>query len=184
MTRIGKTSALAGIAIALMVALALGASARPWSGSGGTGRMLDQLDLSEESRGGLEALMERSREETRPLREALQREHEALEALLRDSPVDMGAALDQVERVGEARTALEKQRVIVGIEMQALLTDDERQAWNDAKEMRRERRHRMFRRFRDRDGHGEMGGPEGREGFDLFGFEPGSASGTDATPLP
>ena len=170
MRRIGKTTTIVGTAFLLTVALALAATARPSSGSGGTGRMLDRLDLSDETRASLEAVVERSREEARPLRNALEQEREVLESLLSENPIDTAAALEQVERLGEARTALEKHRVRSGIEMQELMTDEERGAWNDAIEARKQRRQRMFERFRGRG--------------DLFGFEGGAASGSNATPLP
>ena len=156
---------LAGLATLLTVALALGATARPGGGEGGPGRMLDRLDLSDESRAQLEAAMERAHEEARPLREALEEERRALETILREDEADVAAALDQVERVGQAQTALYKLRVAAGIELRGLLTQEEREAWDEAREARKEHRKRRFERFRG--GHGERRGMD--HGFD----EPG-----------
>ncbi len=160
-----NTSRIAGVTLlasAVALALALGAAARPSAGGHGFGRMLDRLDLSDETRSNVEAVIERSRAEAQPLRDALEAERAALEALLAEDEVDADAALAQVELIGEARTALAKLRVNTGIEMRALMSDDEREAWDEAKARHKERRQRMRERRHGRFGH-ETGGSAGSE---------------------
>ena len=161
---------LVAVATVLTLALAIGATARPERGEGGPGRMLERLDLSAETRAALEAVMERSHEEARPLHEALEQEREALEALLDQDEVDLDAALAQVERVGEARTALSKHRVTTKIGIRELLTPEEREVWDEAREARKDRRQRSFERFRGRHGRGYGMG----HGF--HGSDPGETS--------
>ena len=145
---VAGVAGVAGLATILMLTLALGAAARPGGeapgGEGrGMSRLFDRLDLSDETRSSLEAVLERSRAEGEPLREAVKAERDALEALLAGESVDPDAALAQVDRIGIARTAFAKHRVLTSIEMRAFMSADERAAWDEFKDARKDRRQRM-----------------------------------------
>jgi Spy/CpxP family protein refolding chaperone len=144
--RIG-VAAGAALTTVMVLALAMGAAAWPGGEGRGMGKLLDRLDFSDETRSSVEAVLERRRTEGEPLREAVQTERHALETLLAGESVDADTALAQVERVGEARTAFEKHRVLTGIEMRAVMSADERAAFDKARDQRKDRRQRMRGRF-------------------------------------
>ncbi|RIL04589.1 MAG: hypothetical protein DCC71_13655, partial [Proteobacteria bacterium] len=106
-------------------------------------RLLDrhasELELTDEQRDRVSAIAERARETEAPLRDGLRARRDELHALLRTDAPDTDAVLAQADRVGEAETALHKQRLRTLLEVRAILTPEQREKLTAIFERGRER---------------------------------------------
>lgn len=133
---------IARAAVPLLIAGALAAPASAGSEAGSliarrVAALGDELDLDPVTRAGIQGLLEASWALGADLRDEAWRAQVELWALLEEEPPDQEAILAQVERVGEARTALARHRTSALLQVRSLLT---REQWTRLRELREERR--------------------------------------------
>jgi Spy/CpxP family protein refolding chaperone len=102
-------------------------------------RHASELGLGDDQRERVRAIAEAARETEAPLRETLRARREELYALLRADAPDTDRVMAQAERVGEAETALHKQRLRTLLEVRAILTPEQREKLTAIFERGRER---------------------------------------------
>ena len=138
MRQIGFVGFLATLLAAL--ALATTADARPpfggHHGPGGHHRghgphgfveeYAAQLGLDDETRQAIDAIVEETREQGRELSEEVRNLHRGMRDLLSQEFPDESAVMAQADAIGQAETALHKQRLGAMIRIRALLTDEQR----------------------------------------------------------
>jgi Spy/CpxP family protein refolding chaperone len=125
-------------AVALAMALAAPAVARPRGGPPDLGRLehkLEKLDLDTAVRERAWTILDAARDEERALRTQLRDAHEQLRALLEADAPDLEAVEAQADALGALRTQAHKLTLRTRLEVGALLTPEQR-------EQLAERRHR------------------------------------------
>jgi Spy/CpxP family protein refolding chaperone len=137
MRRIG----FVGLLVTLLAALALASAADarpPFGGHHGPGHHRGpgppgfieehaaQLGLDEETRAAIDGIVEESREQGRALSEEVRELHRGMRDLLSQEIPDETAVMAQADAIGQAETALHKQRLAAIIRIRALLTDEQR----------------------------------------------------------
>lgn len=88
--------------------------------------LTDRLDLDDDTRVSVRALIDAGRERTRDGRKELQTARTQMYGLLQADQPDEAAVLAQVERIGAIRTALHKQRMQTMLRVRALLSPEQR----------------------------------------------------------
>jgi Spy/CpxP family protein refolding chaperone len=110
------------------------------AGPGVHGRFLeehaDRLDLDEEVRIAIRAIVKESRAKAEELHERLQQERVALHDMLEADTVDEAAVLEHAEVLGRIESEMVKHRLQSMLRVRSLLTPAQRQ---ELKEIRRER---------------------------------------------
>jgi len=89
-------------------------------------RNAERLHLDDATRARIRALAEAGRKETEPQREVLRRLHEQMHALLSADAPELAAVLSKADEIGQAETALQKQRLRTMLSIRALLTPEQR----------------------------------------------------------
>ena len=88
--------------------------------------LTDKLDLDDDTRANVRALIDARREQTRDARKELKAAHTQMHGLLQADQPDEAEVLAQVERIGTLRTALHKQRMQTLLRVRALLSPEQR----------------------------------------------------------
>ena len=91
-------------------------------------RLTNKLDLDDDTRASVLAVIEAGRERTRDARKELKAAHVQMHGLLQADQSDEAEVLAQVERIGTLRTALNKQRMQTMLRVRALLSPEQRAA--------------------------------------------------------
>ena len=136
------------------------AQPRPDPGGHGIERLLERnaerLHLDDATREKIRALAEDGRKQSKPQREALDRLHEEMHALLTADAPELDATLAKADEIGAAETALHKERLRTMLAIRALLTPEQRRELVRIHEEFRaehpELGHGGWRRWRDRGG--------------------------------
>jgi len=119
-------------------------------------RNAERLHLDDATRAKIRALAEAGREKSKPSREALDRLHEEMHALLTADVPEESAVLAKADAIGQAETALHKERLRTMLAIRALLTPEQRRELVRLHEEFRaehpEAGHGGWRRWRDRGG--------------------------------
>lgn len=89
-------------------------------------RHAERLQLDDATREQIRALAETSREQTQPQRDALDRLHDEMHALLSADAPELDAVLAKADEIGRAETALKKERLRTMLAIRALLTSEQR----------------------------------------------------------
>lgn len=157
MSHVMRRTLAASITLAAATTFTLAATAalaRPGGGRGGPPplamvleRHAEELGVTDEQLDRVDEIMEASREQAEALRESVQRERDSLRTLV-ESDADTAAVLAQLEKVGEAQTALEAHRLTTTMQVRSLLTDEQRAALQELAAERPERRGRRGARGR------------------------------------
>jgi Spy/CpxP family protein refolding chaperone len=85
-----------------------------------------QLGLDEETQAAIDGIVEESREQGRALSEEVRELHRGMRDLLSQEIPDESAVMAQADAIGQAETALHKQRLAAIIRIRALLTEEQR----------------------------------------------------------
>lgn len=88
--------------------------------------LTDKLDLDDDTRTSVRALIDARRERTRDARKELKAAHTQMYEMLQADQPDEAQVLAQVERIGALRTALHKQRMQTILRVRALLSPEQR----------------------------------------------------------
>lgn len=129
-----------------------------WFHRGGMGswwenpRIAEQIGLNDQQKQQLEKISLASRLKTIDLRADLEKQQVILEPMLQTYHPDEEQVLAQVEKVSQARAALEKEHIQTMLVTRNVLTEDQ---WNKLKEPQMG----FNRTFRRRDFHRHMGPP-------------------------
>ena len=132
------TVLVAGLALALVPALALARPGGPGPGRGGPGhgpdleRAIEQLDVDDETRQAAYAILDADRNERRALRSNLRERHESLRALMEDPSSDASTVLAEVDAVAELRTRMHRDHVQTLLAVRDALPVDARKAFLDS----------------------------------------------------
>lgn len=102
--------------------------------------LTDKLDLDDDTRASVRALIDAGRERTRDARKELQAARTQIHGLLQADQPDEAEVLAQVERIGALRTALHKQRMQTMLRVRALLNPEQRATLLEMFEKRRGKR--------------------------------------------
>ena len=89
-------------------------------------RLTDKLDLDDDTRASVRAVIDAGRERTRDVRKELKAARVQMHGLLQANQPDEAEVLAQVERIGTLRTALHKQRMQTMLRVRALLSPEQR----------------------------------------------------------
>jgi Spy/CpxP family protein refolding chaperone len=89
-------------------------------------RHAERLQLDGATREQIRALVDASRERTQPQRDALDRLHDEMHALLSADAPELDAVLTKADEIGRAETALKKERLRTMLAIRALLTSEQR----------------------------------------------------------
>ena len=89
-------------------------------------RLTDKLDLDDDTRASVRAVIDAGRERTRDARKELKAVRVQMHGLLQANQPDEAEVLAQVERIGTLRTALHKQRMQTMLRVRALLSTEQR----------------------------------------------------------
>lgn len=89
-------------------------------------RLTDKLDLDDDTRTSVRAVIDAGRERTRDARKELKAARVQMHGLLQADQPDEAEVLAQVERIGTLRTALHKQRMQTMLRVRALLNPEQR----------------------------------------------------------
>jgi Spy/CpxP family protein refolding chaperone len=89
-------------------------------------RHAERLQLDAATREQIRALAGASRERTQPQREALDRLHDAMHAILSSDAPELDAVLAKADEIGRAETALKKEQLRTMLAIRALLTSEQR----------------------------------------------------------
>lgn len=89
-------------------------------------RLTDELDLDDDTRASVRAVIEAGRERTGDARKELKAARVQMHGLLQADQPDEAEVLAQVERIGTLRTALHKQRMQTMLRVHALLSPEQR----------------------------------------------------------
>lgn len=142
---------LAGLVLALAAPAAAFGRGHPGRGGHGgpgghgphLGAMIDHhaelLGLDEDTRATIRQIVEDSHAERKELRRETKEARAILHEMLEADVPDRDAVLDQVERVGELKTASKKHRVETLLEIRSLLTPEQRATLKEMRESFRER---------------------------------------------
>lgn len=115
-------------------------------------KIAEEIGLNDQQKQQLEKISLASRLKTIDLRADMEKQQVILEPMLQTYHPDEGQVLAQVDKVSEARAALEKERVQTMLATRNILTEEQ---WNKLKDSRMEFR----REFRRRDFHRHIGPP-------------------------
>ncbi len=102
--------------------------------------LTDKLDLDDDTRASVRALIDARRERTRDARKELKDAHTQMHKMLQADQPDETEVLAQVERIGAFRTALHKQRMQTLLRVRALLSPEQRSTLLEMFKKRRGRR--------------------------------------------
>lgn len=102
--------------------------------------LTDKLDLDDDTRTSVRALIDARRERTRDARKELKAAHTQMYEMLQADQPDEAQVLAQVERIGALRTALHKQRMQTMLRVRALLSPEQRATLLEMFEKRRGKR--------------------------------------------
>jgi Spy/CpxP family protein refolding chaperone len=140
--------------VATVLALGLGlglyqtAAARQ-GGHGGPGgpdpgarleSQIEQLDLDEETRKAVYAILDESRVAQRDLRDQAREAREILHSLMQEESPDQGAVMAQADEVGAIHTEMRKNGLRTMLQVQQLLTTEQRETLRESFKGRRGRR--------------------------------------------
>lgn len=127
-------AAVAALALAVGVTSAGVALARPGHhGPGKHGsverleRGLERLELDDATLEAAYAILDAARESRRGVRVRMREAHDAMRSLLEQDAPDTEAVLAQAETIGALRTEARKQHLATLLEVQALLTPEQRE---------------------------------------------------------
>lgn len=152
-----KTTRLALFILVLLAATAPLALAQSGSGPRGdgpcafTGRLCNQLDLSEEQQVAIDGIREKSRAEGLATRKEILRLRNELDGLMLQDEPDAGAVEKLVRRIGDLKSDQQVRRMKTRLAVRAQLTDEQRD-----KMIAMQGAHRR--------GHGGRGRGAGRDG--------------------
>jgi Spy/CpxP family protein refolding chaperone len=127
---------LLALALAGGIGLAMGAAAKP-PGPGGSplSRLesrIDTLELEEESRSAIYAILDEARAAHREIRGQVREAHEELRALLEQEDPDESAVMEQAEVIGSLQTEARKHGLRTLLAVHALLTPEQRESLREA----------------------------------------------------
>lgn len=138
-SRRSRMSALA-VACVLGLGLAATSSARDADGEGCHGkasrgqrlaRALERLELDAETRSAVDEILDGNRDSQRARRREMHQAHRELRALLDAETPDEAAVLAQAELLGGLETEARKERLAARLQVQALLTPEQRAELRD-----------------------------------------------------
>ena len=116
-------------------------------------RIAEEIGLNDQQKQQLEKISLASRLKTIDLRADLEKQQVILEPMLQTYHPDASQVLEQVEKVSQARAAIEKERVQTMLAARNVLSEEQ---WNKLKDSRME----FHRNFRVRDFHRHLGPPK------------------------
>ncbi len=126
-------------ALALCLALGLGFGLAGSAGARGPGhhgrdrlahleRRIEGMQLDDETRSAILAVIDEARQEQRSLREEMREGHEAMRQLLQQDAPDTEAVEAQVEALGALETEAHKRGIATFLRVRAMLPEDQRDA--------------------------------------------------------
>ena len=131
---------LAGLLIGLLALPALTAAARGRHegahGLRGLERGLERLELTDEVRERVDAILDEARPQHEALHEQLRDAHRRLRDLLDEPAPDEQAVLAQAEVLGGLQTEAHKQKLQVMLQIRPLLSDEQREQLREHKQRR------------------------------------------------
>jgi protein CpxP len=140
MKRLSKP-VLAGVLIVSSLGLAATISAKPFGDGpdcerGGhrgfnVERMADRLDLTDDQRAKVEAIVDESRQQMSDLRDKMQANREQLRQLTQQSPFNETAVRNVADTQGDLKADMIVLRTQQHAEINAVLTDEQRAQWEE-----------------------------------------------------
>jgi Spy/CpxP family protein refolding chaperone len=136
---------LATLAVAALVLAPAMAQGRPGGhgpnhGMADHGRMMarifDQLDLSDEQRDQIHQIMEQSRDETRPTRDAMRAGRESMADLMHAETIDEAAIRDVAEEIAAGQVELMVAHARAMSEMREVLTPEQLEQFRQMRQQR------------------------------------------------
>lgn len=103
-------------------------------------KQLESLDLTAEQKQKVDQILATARERNKQDRETLQAEYQKLHQLLEADTPDEKAILDQIDKVGELKTAGQKAMMRTMLSVRAELTPEQREKLKSGMKERMERR--------------------------------------------